>query len=147
MTPIRQAKMIREDTSSEFLPLVQAKRLKLTGSMGIRKLKKESKTQFKETFYEFYEKLNKSNLRLQETYIQDILNEISLKNVQVLSIHQTAELFEKLFEKSINNRKYGKKNWAEDEVEYLVSLVAYYTNFSNIDFRLIVNSSSFPYKY
>lgn len=102
-----------------------------------KKRQTELKAQIKGRFYSLYTEL-KRGPPVSEKLCQEILNEVSLRGLSVLGLEELARYFEKLLTKSVVNPRYGKKNWTEEETEFLISLVAYYTHIRGLDYRSIV---------
>lgn len=102
-----------------------------------RKNQMEFKAHIESQFSAFCYEL-KRGPKLTKEWTQQILDGISMKDLEILNIEELAARFEKLVKKSIINPRYGKKNWTEEETEFLVSLIAYYTFLWSLDHQALV---------
>jgi hypothetical protein len=99
---------------------------------------KNRRTHIDSQFSAFHNALSRGP-KMTKEWCQKILDELSMKELSILSAEALASRFEKLVKKSIINPRYGKKNWTEEETEFLVSVVAYYTHIWSLDYQSLVN--------
>ena len=92
----------------------------------------------KERFYEFYKQIQNDKAY---DYFKGLKKNLLIQVDRLLSPIEVCQKFERLFQKASLDVRITKKAWSDEEVQFLISLVTYYTHIKDEDFNFIVRIS------
>lgn len=98
--------------------------------------------EYRKRFYDFHRAIEGYSSSVNH-FAGELKKQLTMKISKVLDHQALADHFERQLYRLARNPKQTRKNWSEEETIFLISLVAYYSYYQDLDYNNLVRSYFF----